>query len=80
MFFTVVWYHDTTVKNLTIRIPDDEAANAHAIARVDGVRLNETVEQSLVEAIERCRQNPEFKTRLKKIIKEDRERLERLAK
>ena len=79
-FFTVAWYHDTMTKHLTIRIPDDVAQNAEAIARVDGVSLNETVKQSLVEAIERRRQNPEFKTRLKKIIEEDRELLERLAK
>jgi hypothetical protein len=53
-------------KNLTIRIPDDAEANA----RVDGVSLNETLKQSMVEAIEGRRQNPEFKTRLKKIIEE----------
>jgi len=76
----VKWYHDTMTKNLTIRIPDDVAANAEAIARVDGVSLNETVKQSLVEAVERRRKNPEFKARLKKIIEEDRELLERLAK
>ena len=74
------WYHDTMTKNLTIRIPDEVAANAEAIARVDGVSLNETVKQSLVEAVERRRNNPEFKARLKKIIEEDRELLERLAK
>lgn len=78
--FCVRWYHDTMTKNLTIRIPDDVAANAEAIARVDGVSLNETVKQSLVEAVERRRKNPEFKARLKKIIEEDRELLERLAK
>jgi hypothetical protein len=78
-FLHGVWYHDTMTKNLTIRIPDDVVANARAIARVDGVSLNETVEQSLVGAIERRRQNPEFKTRPKKIIREDRELLERLA-
>jgi hypothetical protein len=72
--------HATVTKNLTIRVPDDVTANAEAIARVDGVSLNETIKQSLVEAIERRRQNPEFKTRLKKIIEEDRELLERLAK
>jgi hypothetical protein len=80
MVVTVAWYHDTMTKNLTIRIPDEVAANAEAISRVDGVSLNETVKRSLVEAIERRRQNPEFKTRLKKIIEEDRKLLERLAK
>jgi hypothetical protein len=67
-------------KNLTIRIPDDVAADAEAIARVEGTSLNETVKQSLIEAVERRRNNPEFKARLTKIIAEDRELLERLAR
>jgi hypothetical protein len=67
-------------KNLTIRIPDELAANAEAIARVDGVSLNETVKQSLIETVERRRNDREFKFRLAKIIEEDRELLERLAK
>jgi hypothetical protein len=76
----VQWYHGVMTKNLTIRIPDEVAANAEAIARVDGVSLNETVKQSLIETVERRRSDPEFKYRLAKIIEEDRELLERLAK
>jgi len=67
-------------KNLTIQTLDDVAANAEAIARVNGVSLNETVTQSLVEAVERRRSDPEFKARLTMIIEEDRELLEHLAK
>jgi predicted transcriptional regulator len=67
-------------KNLTIRLPDELAADAEALARVEGKSLNETVKQSLIEAVERRRNNPKFKARLAKIIKEDRELLERLAK
>jgi len=67
-------------KNLTVRLPDDLAADAEALARVEGKSLNETVKQSLIEAVERRRNNPQFKARLAKIIKEDRELLERLAK
>jgi hypothetical protein len=48
--------------------------------RLSGQSLNETVKQSLIEAVERRRNNPKFKARLAKIIKEDRELLERLAK
>jgi hypothetical protein len=77
---SVSWYHGAMTKNLTIRIPDEVAANAEAIARVDGVSLNETVKQSLIETVERRRSDPEFKYRLAKIIEEDRELLERLAK
>jgi hypothetical protein len=72
--------HDTMTKNLTVRLPDELAADAEALARVEGQSLNETVKQSLIEAVERRRNNPKFKARLAKIIKEDRELLERLAK
>jgi hypothetical protein len=47
---------------------------------VDGVNLNETVKRCLVEAIERRRQNPELKARLKRFVEEDRELLEGLSK
>ena len=67
-------------KNLTVRLPDELAADAEAMARVEGTSLNETVKQSLIEAVERRRKNPKFKARLAKIIEEDRAVLERLAK
>jgi len=76
----VSWYHATVTKNLTIRLPDDVAADAEALARVEGKSLNETVKQSLIEAIERRRNNPKFKARLAKIIEQDRELLERLTR
>jgi hypothetical protein len=74
------WSHDTMTKNLTVRLPDDVAADAEALARVNGVSLNETVKRSLIEEIERTRTDPEFKARLTRIIEEDRELLERLAR
>lgn len=67
-------------KNITVRLPDDLAADAETLARVEGTSLNETVKQSLREAVERRRKTPEFKARLTKIIEEDRELLERLAR
>ena len=76
----VWWYHDTMTKNLTVRLPDDVAADAEALARVEGTSLNETVKQSLIEAVERRKNNPKFKARLAKIIEEDRELVERLAR
>jgi hypothetical protein len=42
--------------------------------------VNETVKQALVEAVALRRKDPKFKARLCKIIDEDRELLERLAK
>ena len=76
----VRWYHDTMTKNITVRLPDDLAADAEALARVEGKSLNETVKQSLAETVAQRRKDPEFKARVARIIEEDRELLERLAK
>ncbi len=67
-------------KNFTVRLPDDLAADAEALARIEGQSVNETVKQALVESLERRRKDPKFKARVQKIINEDRELLERLAK
>lgn len=67
-------------KNLTLRLDDDTAADAEALARAEGKSLNETVKIALAEAVERRRRDPKFKARVRKIIEEDRELLERLAR
>jgi predicted transcriptional regulator len=67
-------------KNLTVRLEDELAADAQALARAEGKSLNETIKQALREAVERRRSDPEFKVRLRRIIEEDRELLERLAR
>ncbi|MHB1533490.1 MAG: ribbon-helix-helix protein, CopG family [Acidimicrobiales bacterium] len=67
-------------KNFTLRLPDDEATNVEALARAEGLSLNETVRRALVEAVEARRADPEFKSRVQRIIEEDRELLERLAR
>ncbi len=67
-------------KNLTVRLDDELAADAEALARAEGKSLNETVKLALSEAVERRRLDPKFKARVRKIIDQDRELLERLAK
>ncbi len=67
-------------KNLTVRLDDDLAADTEALARAEGQSLNETVKIALREAVERRRRDPSFKARLQRIIDQDRELLERLAK
>ena len=74
------WYLDTISRNFTVRLPDDVAKDAEALARAEGKSLNETVKSALMEAVERRRADPEFKKRLRRIIDEDRELLERLAR
>ncbi len=67
-------------KNLTVRLDDDLAADTEALARAEGKSLNETVKLALTEAVARRRRDPKFKARVRKIIEQDRELLERLAK
>ena len=77
---TVAWYHDGMTKNLTVRLDEDLAADTEALARAEGTSLNETVKLALTEAVERRRRDPKFKARLRRIIQEDQELLQRLAK
>jgi predicted transcriptional regulator len=67
-------------KNMTVRLPDELAADAEALARVEGKSVNELVKDALSETVERRRRDPKFKARVRQIIEEDRELLERLAK
>ena len=45
-------------KNFTVRLPDEEATDVEALARAEGLSLNETVRKALVEAVERRRADP----------------------
>lgn len=67
-------------KNLTVRLDDDLAADTEALARAEGKSLNETVKLALSEAVERRRSDPAFTDRVRRIIEQDRELLERLSK
>lgn len=67
-------------KNMTVRLDDELAADTEALARAEGQSLNETVQQALREAVDKRRGDPEFKARIKRILDEDRELLERLAR
>jgi hypothetical protein len=73
-------YYAAMAKNLTVRLDSELAADTEALARAEDKSLNETVKLALKEAVERRRRDPEFKARLQRIIAEDRELLERLAK
>jgi hypothetical protein len=67
-------------RNFTVRLPEDEASDIESLARAEGISLNETVQLALAEAVEKRRTDPEFKARVRRIIKADRELLERLAR
>ncbi|MGH2990177.1 MAG: ribbon-helix-helix protein, CopG family, partial [Solirubrobacterales bacterium] len=60
-------------KNLTVRLDEELAADTEALARAEGKSLNETVKQALRDSVEKRREDPEFKARVRRIIEEDRE-------
>jgi Arc/MetJ family transcription regulator len=67
-------------KNLTVRLDEELAADTEALARAEGNSLNETVKLALRDAVKKRREDPEFRARVRRIIEEDRELLERLAR
>ena len=67
-------------KQTTVRLPDQLADDAEAVARVRGGSLNQLIIDSLAAEIERVRNDDDFTTRAKKLLERDREILDRLAK
>lgn len=64
----------------TVRLPDDLADEAEAVARVRGGGLNQLIIDSLAAEIERVRRDHDFTSRAKQLLERDREIFDRLAK
>ena len=73
-------YHDIMTKQTTVRLPDDLADDAEAVARVRGVSVNQLISDSLAAEIERVRTDKDFVERAKRLLERDREILDRLAR
>jgi predicted transcriptional regulator len=67
-------------RQTTVRLPDDLADDADAVARVRGDSVNQLIIDSLAAEIERVRADDDFTTRAKKLLERDRKILDRLAK
>ena len=66
-------------KQTTVRLPDDLAEQAEAIARVKGSSVNQLIIDSLQAEVDRVRADDEFTSRARRLIERDKELLERLA-
>ncbi|MEA2058026.1 MAG: YlcI/YnfO family protein [Actinomycetota bacterium] len=66
-------------KQTTVRLPEDLANDAEAVARVEGTSVNALIVTALTTEIERVRQDEDFTSRAKRLLERDRELLERLA-
>ncbi len=73
-------YHDLMTKQTTVRLPEDLADDAEAVARVKGTSVNALIVDALKHEIDRVRRDDDFTNRAKRLLDRDRELLERLAK
>lgn len=67
-------------KQTTVRLPDELADQAEAVARIEGTSVNQLITKALASEIEKVRADADFTSRAKKLIERDKELLERLAR
>ncbi|MCU0268478.1 MAG: hypothetical protein MUF83_07500 [Acidimicrobiales bacterium] len=67
-------------KQTTVRLPEELAEDAEAVARVKGTSVNQLIVDSLAAEIERVRRDKDFTARAKHLLERDKELLERLAR
>lgn len=68
-----------TRKNMTLRLPLDQADELEVVARADGISISDAVREAISEHIERKRRDKRFQSRLRLVLERDREILDRLA-
>ena len=69
-----------TSRQTTVRLPEELAAEAEAVARVQGTSVNALIVDSLATEIARVRADQDFTARAKQLLKRDKELLDRLAR
>lgn len=65
--------------SISVRVPEDVAAEVALIARVEGVNVSEVIRAGIYRHLSALRTDPAFQERLRKRLDEDREILERYA-
>jgi len=69
-----------TSRQTTVRLPEELADQAEAVARVRGTSLNQLIVDSLESEIERVRADKDFAERAQRLLTRDKELLDRLAR
>jgi hypothetical protein len=80
MSFVMSCYRDVMTRQTTVRLPEELADQAEAVARVRGTSVNALIVESLAAEIERVRLDTDFTARARKLLARDKELLDRLAK
>jgi predicted DNA-binding protein len=68
------------IKNMTLRLPREQAEDLELIATVDGRPMSEEIREALAEHVARRREDPEFQARLTSVLKNNNAALRRLNK
>lgn len=68
-----------SVKAMSLRLPEEQADQLQAIARVEEVSISDAVREAIDKQIAAKRNDKDFQARLKKRLEEDQEVLKRLA-
>lgn len=66
-------------RQTTVRLPEELADQAEAVARVRGTSVNTLIVESLGYEIERVRADSDFTARARTMLQRDKELLDRLA-
>lgn len=69
-----------STKAVTLRLPENKAAQLEAIARADEKSVNQTLVEAVDRMIAERRKDKAFKARVRAIIERDRDILEDLAR
>lgn len=72
-------YERVARKTTTVRLPEELAETAEAVARGRGISVNGLVIEALSAEIARVKADPDFMARLRTLTDRDREILDRLA-
>ena len=67
-------------KSITLRLPEQMAAELAAIARTKDIPISEVIREAIEDHITSLSRDDEFRQRLKKRLEEDQKVLRRLAK
>jgi len=73
-------YPDIVTRQTTVRLPEELADQAEAVARVRGTSVNSLIVESLTAAINLVRADDDFTARARRLLERDKELLDRLAR
>ena len=71
---------DTTMKTMSLRLPDEQAKALDALAMADETSVSEVIREAITERIEKRRADKNFQARLERAVERNKEALDLLAK